>query len=61
MDNGYQDCADCGGTGRVVDAAGAEVVCPTCEGFGILFDDTDEETGLGFLLPFVRLIFRGGG
>jgi RecJ-like exonuclease len=61
MDNGYQDCTHCGSTGRVVDVAGAEVVCPVCEGFGMRFDDTDQETALGVLMFFLRLIFRGSG
>jgi hypothetical protein len=61
MNNGYQDCTSCGSTGRIVDVAGAEVVCLVCEGFGVLFHDTDQETALGALAFLLRLISLGDG
>jgi hypothetical protein len=41
----FMECPSCGGTGRVDDPTGEKLVCPICEGTGVLppGDDVPEE------------------
>lgn len=36
------ECPNCGGTGYTQDAAGEAIVCPLCDGTGVLVTDEDD-------------------
>ena len=39
------DCSNCDGSGYTEDAAGEEIVCPICDGTGVLYvDEGDPDT-----------------
>lgn len=35
------DCLHCGGSGYAQDAAGEDMICPVCDGTGVVFVDED--------------------
>ncbi len=39
------ECPNCAGTGYTLDATGEDILCPLCDGAGILFDDEDAPDG----------------
>jgi hypothetical protein len=41
----FMQCPNCGGTGRVDDPTGETIVCPVCEGTGVLPEVDDTGTG----------------
>ena len=40
------DCPYCTGTGYTEDATGDEMICPRCDGTGVLFVDEDMDDAL---------------